>query len=81
MNKYCDKCQDICEVNEKDITKTFNVKGVDITATIHTLVCTKCNEEVYDEDIEKQNEKIVFDEYEKMKLAYCISKIEELKNE
>lgn len=65
MITYCDNCQAMCEVKEKNITKEFNVKGVLVTATIHILICAECNKEVWDENIEKENEIIVFSEYRK----------------
>lgn len=61
----CDICKKEVKTHIQALTDTFNVKGVSITATIKTRVCNECGAEVWDEQLEKANEKIVYDKYNK----------------
>jgi putative zinc finger/helix-turn-helix YgiT family protein len=66
---YCDKCGKKQSTELRQLQSTFDVKGIPIYATIDIRVCIECNEEVWDEDLERKNEKIVFSIYrEKAKL-------------
>ena len=60
---HCDNCnRDVIPLKAK-LRKVFDVKGTPIKATINILVCPYCNYEIYDEDNEKENEKIVYNLY------------------
>jgi formylmethanofuran dehydrogenase subunit E len=63
---YCDICKKEVNTHIQDLTDTFNVKGIPITATIKTRICNECGAEVWDEQLEKQNEKIVYDKYNEL---------------
>lgn len=63
---YCDICKKEVTTHVQDLTDTFNVKGIPITAIIKIRVCNECGAEVWDEQLEAQNEKIVFKEYNKL---------------
>lgn len=65
IKKYCDFCEQEQSVIEKQITESFNVKGEQITATITIQVCSECGNEVWNEELEKANEVIVFSAYRK----------------
>ncbi|MFA6866753.1 MAG: type II toxin-antitoxin system MqsA family antitoxin [Clostridia bacterium] len=62
-NYYCEKCENLQNVTVEKMTRTFNVKGVNIKASIYIYKCVTCGEEVWDEENEKKNEKIVFSAY------------------
>lgn len=64
---YCDICKKEVKTHIQDLTDTFNVKGISITTTIKIRVCNECGAEVWDEQLEKQNEKIVYDKYNELK--------------
>ena len=57
-NYYCDTCEKEVETEVREITEEFEVKDEKITATIKIRICKICGEEVWDEELEKQNEKI-----------------------
>ena len=63
---YCNICKKEVNTHIQDLTGTFNVKGIPITATIKIRVCNECGAEVWDEQLEKTNEKIVYDKYHKL---------------
>lgn len=63
MERFCDNCQEICEVTTKKLTEKFKVRDVEIEATITVRVCKKCGEEIWDRKLEKANDVIVFDKY------------------
>jgi len=59
---YCNICKKEVNTHIQDFTGTFNVKGIciPITATIKIRVCDECGSEVWDEQLEKINEIIVY---------------------
>ena len=66
---YCNICKKEVNTHIQDLTGTFNVKGIriPITATIKIRVCNECGAEVWDEQLEKTNEKIVYKKYNELK--------------
>lgn len=64
---YCDICKKEVETHIQNLTDTFNVKGISITTTIKIRICNECGAEVWDEQLEAQNEKIVYDKYNELK--------------
>ena len=67
MKKYCENCQKETQVKFEKIKEVFNVKGESIEAEITICKCMDCGEEVFDEAIEKENEKFVFGLYREKK--------------
>ncbi|MGE4572533.1 MAG: hypothetical protein AB7E09_07305 [Candidatus Izemoplasmatales bacterium] len=67
MKKYCDECKSIEDTYNEKFTDHFEVKDIQINATINLIKCSKCGSEVYDKDNEVKNDIIVFDEYKKAK--------------
>lgn len=63
---YCDICKKEVNTHTQDLTDTFNVKGIPIRATIKIRICNECGAEIWDEQLEAQNEKIVYDKYYKL---------------
>lgn len=64
-NKYCEKCEKMQETICRKTTDDFVVKDRTIRVQITICVCKTCGEEVWDENVEKENERIVFGEYRK----------------
>lgn len=64
---YCDICKKDVNTHIQDLTDTFNMIGISITATIKIRVCNECGAEVWDEQLEKTNEKIVYRKYNELK--------------
>ena len=44
-------------------TEKFEVLGDEIEASITVRVCLRCNEEVWDENLERANQKSIYDKY------------------
>ena len=63
---YCDICKKDVKTHTQNLKDTFNVKGILITATIKIRVCNECGAEVWDEQLEAQNEKIVYKKYNEL---------------
>ena len=65
---YCNICKKEVNTHIQDFTGTFNVKGIriPITATIKIRVCNECGAEVWDEQLEKINEIIVYAKDDKL---------------
>ena len=60
---YCEKCNEEAATEIKKEEKKFVVKDTIVNVTIETRYCCQCGHAVWDEEIEKKNEKIVFDAY------------------
>lgn len=52
MLRYCDKCQKKIETKTATKDKTFNVRGENITVTTQVLVCPRCGEEFFSEELD-----------------------------
>ena len=61
--KYCTECGNNVIPIKAKLTRLFEIRGVTIKATLNILVCPYCNYEIYDEENEKENEKIVYGLY------------------
>ncbi len=80
MRKYCDECKK--EVETKIITKreAYNVCGETIEVDARVLVCAKCGEEFYSEDLDSATLVQTYNEYRrrhKLLLPEEIKKIRE----
>ena len=64
---YCDLCKKDVNTHIREFTDTFNIKGIPITATIKIRICDECGAEVWDEQMENTNEKIVYRKYNELK--------------
>lgn len=67
MRKFCGNCEVFEEVNIIKRTDKFNVKNVNISAEIITLYCKYCGQEVYDREIEIENDINILDTYKRHK--------------
>lgn len=65
---YCYTCKKEVKTHTEPLTDTFNVKGISITTTIKIRVCNECGAEVWDEQLEKTNEKIVYKKYNELQI-------------
>ena len=64
---YCYNCEKESETITKKLDEVFDVKGEKIAATITIRVCAECGEEVWDEELECENEKIIYGIYREKK--------------
>lgn len=65
MKYYCEKCQKEMETRVQQVNQDFQVKDQKVNSTIRVRICEVCGEEVWDEIIERENEKSVFSAYRK----------------
>lgn len=65
--QYCYNCDKTQETVYKKVNEKFTVKNEEIIAEITINVCKACNEEIYDKNLEQENEKIVFSAYKRKK--------------
>lgn len=65
MRVFCTHCDSEKEYYIKNITKTFNVKGVNVKTTIKEAYCVDCNKKLFVYEVEKDNQRKVYDEYKK----------------
>lgn len=65
---YCDICKKEVETYIQNLTDTFNVKGISITTIIKIRICNECGSEIWDEQLEAQNEKIVYKKYNELQI-------------
>ena len=72
INKYCSTCEKNRTYTQKKIIQSFNVKGEQVEAEVVLLICDSCNQEMYDRDIEINNDIAIFDQY-KIKLNLLTS--------
>ena len=66
--KHCDRCNKNILPRVVPLTDLFRVRELDVRATIQTLVCPYCNQEIWDEQNEMDNDNIVFSKYNKLTL-------------
>ena len=66
MRYYCDKCKKQVLTKVIDLTDTWQVKDLSVTATIKIRSCAKCGNEIYDTKLEVKNEKTVFGKYNEL---------------
>ncbi len=76
---YCDECNEENETKIKQEEKIFTVKDTQVKAVIETRYCCKCGQAVWDEELEKKNEKIVFNEYRAQKHFLLPEQIKEIR--
>ncbi len=62
---YCYECGRHTEYAIKKIKKSINVKGVMVCANVYEAHCVECGEKVFVQELEKQNDIIVYDAYKK----------------
>jgi putative zinc finger/helix-turn-helix YgiT family protein len=67
MKSYCAKCNSFVDANQKITPMTLKVLDMGIDANISVLECPKCNDKIYDLENEKNNDRLIFDEYKKRK--------------
>lgn len=66
MKLYCDSCEEFVKAIIGEEKKKYQVKNKSVNVVVKITRCSKCNDEVFNEEIEEQNDLIVFDEYRKI---------------
>jgi putative zinc finger/helix-turn-helix YgiT family protein len=78
---FCTTCGKEQSVKIDKITDVFQVKDEEIQATISVCVCSSCGEEIWNKELEKENEKIVFDLYRKKKNLLSSREIKQIREQ
>lgn len=65
MKYYCEKCEKEMETRVQQVNQDFQVKEQMVNSTIRVRICEVCGEEVWDEVLERENERRVFSAYRK----------------
>ena len=67
MKAFCCKCDDFVDCGVKKKEETYSVKGeVLIKSTSDVAHCSACNTEVFHEELDDENLKKVYQEYNKL---------------
>ncbi len=66
VDLFCDNCDDFVDYNIITKEETYNILGKeDVTIKSKIAVCDKCGNELFYEDLEKENQRKAFDIYRK----------------
>lgn len=64
---YCDICEKETDTYIKEVEDIFQVKEEQIKTVIHVRICKACGNEVFDEELEKENETTIYKIYRERK--------------
>lgn len=64
-NIYCSKCRQVGEAKQILKDEEYEVRGDRFTIKSKVYVCTKCDEEIFDEEVEKENLELLYSMYRK----------------
>ena len=70
---YCFECDEMVDYIVKEEKKSFNVRGVEVTAVVLRAFCKVCGERITVESIEKLNDISIYDAY-KSKMGLLTSR-------
>jgi len=76
---YCPVCNAYRKTRLISKEEIFNVKGEDIKIMSKVLVCSRCNGEVFDEEIEEKNLELAYDKYRKKNNLFFPKEIKEVR--
>ena len=62
---FCLNCEEEKEFYIKEVTKNFMVKSVVLKAKVKECFCKDCNKHIFVYEIEKENQRIIFDTYKR----------------
>jgi len=60
---YCEKCDDFVKYEVKNKEETYTVKGEEIKIDAKVAYCKNCRKEIFYEELDKENQRKVFDIY------------------
>lgn len=60
---YCEKCDDFVEYEMKNKEETYTLKGEEIQIEAKVAYCKECGKEIFHEELDKENQRKVFDIY------------------
>jgi len=60
---YCEKCDDFVEYKQKSKEETYTIKNEKINIDAKVAYCKECGKEIFHEELDKKNQRKVFDIY------------------
>ncbi|WP_312832202.1 type II toxin-antitoxin system MqsA family antitoxin [Sedimentibacter saalensis] len=79
-NKYCFNCNDEVVTNIVEEMEVFNVKGMDISILSKKRVCSVCNEEIFDKELDSNTLYEVYEQYKKLNHLLTSEEIKKIRN-
>lgn len=79
MTKFCGNCEKMCEVKERKEVREYEIKKTKVSAEITILICEECGEEVYDREVEINNDILLFDDYKRKNNLLTSSEIAKIR--
>jgi len=76
---YCPTCDMYTEANIFFREETFDVKGEEIVVKSSVLVCDKCKQDIFDEELDEKNLELAYTEYRKKHNLLMPSEIREIR--
>lgn len=76
---YCSACDKEAQTQLVSREEIINVRGQEIKVTSSILKCIKCNNEIYDEELETRNLEKAYSEYRKMHCLLAPTEIKEIR--
>ena len=65
VNRYCPKCNELTEIKVQVIDEVFDVKGEKINIKSEVVVCIKCDEKVFNQELDDRNLSLAYSIYRK----------------
>ncbi len=78
-NTFCPECEQNVKADVVQKKETFNVKGEKMPVTSSVLVCGKCKNEIFDEDLDEKNLLSAYNEYRNRHRLLLPSQIREIR--
>jgi len=76
---YCPTCDMDSEASIISKEEVFNVKGEDIVVKSSVLVCDKCKQDIFDEELDEKNLELAYTEYRKRHNLLSPKQIKEIR--
>lgn len=80
IKKYCSTCETTHTYTQKKTRQSFNVKGVQVEAEVVLLTCDSCNQDIYDREVEINNDIAIFDAYKRKRNLLTSSEIKAIRD-
>lgn len=76
---FCPQCEETIKADLIQKEEAFAVKGDKVSVLSSVLVCPKCKNEIFDEDLDEANLQAAYNEYRKKRDLLLPSKIKEIR--
>ena len=80
MKNFCNVCMKMENIVVEEVLENVNVKGVEFDAMLKVPKCEACGTKLFVKDIERENDKKVYDEYKRRNNLLTSSQVEEIRD-